>query len=406
MRRCLLLAAPVILSVVLLSSPAAACLWDRDTLAAEAEGLPEVVHVLTGRFPVNPPLFYEIRLERVSRQLQQTPDDLAAYDDAGVACDRLERGKEAIGWMERKRLALERSALPDPEMREHRYRYLANLGTFHVHHWIHGGAQNIEHLRRAHEFITEAVKLNPDAHFGRERYQLLAIEALLGGVGDTPGQGHPGAPATLLERPDWSEKQRRRIRHPRSLGGEESAMAALGYPDAVQGLTGLIVLGNAWGSIDVFYALALALQHEGHSSLSYLAQQRTQDLVELGRYSKIPGGPSLERPPDFQTFLRPADIEKLNRYHDYATKVADYWRKQRIDFMMERLRRGEHPDTHPKFWQGFAGEPAPPLPGSSLRERLQEHSFPIVVILVALALSSFFCLAYLRERRSRGTAAK
>ena len=43
----------------------AACLWDRDTPADEARGLPEVVAVLTGRFERNPPLFYEMRLGRV-----------------------------------------------------------------------------------------------------------------------------------------------------------------------------------------------------------------------------------------------------------------------------------------------------------------------------------------------------
>ena len=43
----------------------AACLWDRDTPADEAKGMPEVVAVLTGRFERNPPLFYEMRLARV-----------------------------------------------------------------------------------------------------------------------------------------------------------------------------------------------------------------------------------------------------------------------------------------------------------------------------------------------------
>ena len=65
--------------------------------------MPEVVAVLTGRFERNPPLFYEMRLERVTDHLQSHPEDLAAYDDAGVACDRLGRGDEAISWMEKKR---------------------------------------------------------------------------------------------------------------------------------------------------------------------------------------------------------------------------------------------------------------------------------------------------------------
>ena len=47
-----------------------ACLWDRDTPYHEAMEMPEVVAALTGRFPRNPPLYYRMRLDRVSAQLQ------------------------------------------------------------------------------------------------------------------------------------------------------------------------------------------------------------------------------------------------------------------------------------------------------------------------------------------------
>ncbi len=77
-----------------------ACLWDRDTPQDEALDMPEVVAALTGRFERNPPLYYEMRLARVEEYLQDHPEDLAACDDAGVACDRLGRGDEAIVWME------------------------------------------------------------------------------------------------------------------------------------------------------------------------------------------------------------------------------------------------------------------------------------------------------------------
>ena len=41
--------------------------------------------------------------------------------------------------------------------------------------------------------------------------------------------------------------------------------------DAVEGLSGLIVLGNAWESVDIFHALSYALQIDGRSSLAQLA---------------------------------------------------------------------------------------------------------------------------------------
>jgi hypothetical protein len=92
----------------------AACLWDRDTPADEAKGMPEVVAVLTGRFERNPPLFYEMRLARVMAHIQGHPEDLGASDDAGVACDRLGRGDEAISWMDKKQAQLEKLDASDP----------------------------------------------------------------------------------------------------------------------------------------------------------------------------------------------------------------------------------------------------------------------------------------------------
>ena len=127
----------------------AACLWDRDTPADEARGLPEVVAVLTGRFPRNPPLYYELRLKRVAAHLKDHPEDLDAYDDAGVACDRL-GNPSASEWMRLKREQLDRLEPSLPNVKEHRYRYHANLGTFLVHSWVRQGADRgkIDDVRR------------------------------------------------------------------------------------------------------------------------------------------------------------------------------------------------------------------------------------------------------------------
>jgi hypothetical protein len=64
------------LIALLAASPARACLWDDDTLATEARGLPDAVAVLTGRFERNPPRYCELRLraaeERIRRAGQTT----------------------------------------------------------------------------------------------------------------------------------------------------------------------------------------------------------------------------------------------------------------------------------------------------------------------------------------------
>src|SRR5688500_1406183 len=92
-----------IIAVAALAALASACLWDRDTLGMEVKNFPGLAQVITGRFERNPPLYYEMRLARVTKEIARTPEKLELYDDAGVACDRLGRSDEAIAWMKRKR---------------------------------------------------------------------------------------------------------------------------------------------------------------------------------------------------------------------------------------------------------------------------------------------------------------
>src|SRR5690242_9773526 len=92
-------------------APAGACLWDRDTLEHEGGKMPDGVQTIVGWFDRNPPLFYEMRLARVTNELRVSPDRLDLYDDAAVAADRLGRDDEAVALMGRKRAAMERAGL-------------------------------------------------------------------------------------------------------------------------------------------------------------------------------------------------------------------------------------------------------------------------------------------------------
>jgi hypothetical protein len=391
--------------LALAARPAAACIWDSDTAAVEARGLPEVVDVIAGRFEQSPPLFYEMRLARVTARIQADGRDLDAHDDAGAACDRLGRSDEAIAWMERKRAALDALSPHDPRAKEHRYRTLANLGTFHVHRWIRAGARRDDtaDLRRSRDLLAEAIALNPDAHFGRERYQLLAVEAALDGVG-----AEPGAFPVFLERRDWSDEQRRRLRRSRHTGGNQE-LAALGYADAVRGLSGLVVLGNAWESVDVFHALAAVLQVDGRSSLAYLARLRVAELLAQHRRSLIPGAgaPDVLREAEelYDVPLEGERLAELRAAYASARRSAEEWRAAREAFMLRRLREGRHPDTDTRFWDGFAGGSRPRLPGDGLvglvsANRLESGALAVLVL--GAALLGFSRLARRRgERRDR-----
>ena len=335
----------------------AACLWDRDTPAEEAEGMPEIVAVLTGRFERKPPLFYEMRLRRVTAEIQAHPEDLAAYDDAGVACDRLGRGDDAISWMEKKRAQLEKLDASRPEVKEHQYRYHANLGTFLVHRWARQGADRtkIDEVKAARDEIAKAIEINPNAHFGREIYQLRALEWIV----DPPKVEDATSLPNILD--------------PTFADADDRKTSPKEADDAVKGLAGLVVLGNAWESVDIFHALEFALEHDslgfprggdgGRTSLAYLAWLRCRELIDAGKGSMLPDAPRGEKLKESirePSYLPPK--EALDSAFVKLRAEADAWHAARTAFMMRRLEQGLHPDTDRGFWTGYAEQPAPGLP--------------------------------------------
>jgi tetratricopeptide (TPR) repeat protein len=391
--------------VLLLAPPLSvvACLWDRDTPDSESKGMPEVVAVLTGRFERNPPLFYEMRLERVSAHLQSHPEDLAAYDDAGVACDRLGRGDEAIAWMEKKRAQLDPLDAARPEVKEQLYRYHANLGTFLVHRWARQGGDRskIDEVKAARNEIAKALEINPNAHFGREKYQLQVLDWIM---------NPPKLEGVMIDLPNvlgWSVDD---------IYGQDTDPKEA--DDAVRGLAGLVVLGNAWESVDIFHALNIALQRDslgykrgregGRNSLAYLAWLRCRELIDTGKGSMLPDAPKGEA---LKGLLRQPGFVEANLLLDPAfTKLraeADAWHTARTAFMMKRLNEGRHPDTDPGFWNGYTEKPAPALPtrsvpnAASTRRALRMRLSAALVIGVPVFAIAFLISAARSRARQR-----
>jgi len=171
----------VVVLTLAMPMAAPACLWDRDTLKTEMTEMPGLTEIISGRFEQNPPAFYEMRLSRVVHEIEGGARDLELYDDAGVASDRLHRGDEAISWMAKKKSLIDTLDPKSETFTTHLYRYHANLGTFIVHKWLRAGAEadRIDELNEARDHIARAIEINPDAHFGREKYQLLAMDWLI-----------------------------------------------------------------------------------------------------------------------------------------------------------------------------------------------------------------------------------
>lgn len=341
-----------------------ACLNDRDSDALafearqlpivrpgasrEAPDIPGIVEVIVGRFTRNPALYYQLRIERCQKELAANPKLLTLYDDISVAYDKLGKSGEALAWIEKKRPHIPASDT------EALYRYFANAGTFRAHRWLRDGAkeERIGELEQARAEIAKAIALKPDAHFGREAAQLQAI--------------------------DWILKERTKqslayFIHRNAPSGNLREPAPLtSTPDkTLLGLAGLVVLGNAWESVDVFGALAGQLNKRGDAKVAYLAELRCHELIRAGKKSLFEGAKLPEAPhrsgEDY--LITPASRHWLGitNQDNIATKFkelrteAESWQAARTAFMEARLKAGHHPDTDPHFWDGYQDSPAPSL---------------------------------------------
>ncbi len=265
--------AGLLLIALVLAAPGrlVACLNDSDTAAQELvrarmAWVKRQSDAILGRFERFPAAYYERRIERERAQVEKTPTALNLYDDIAVALDRLGKDDEAIAWM-----ALKFDAMANSKpSSEDTYRYHANLGTFYIHRWFKAGADRSKmtdvELARTH--VAKAVEINPGAHFGRETVQLKAIDCIL-------------KPPAMIST-GWLGAKRLP-----SIIGE--VLTPVEANQAVEGLTGLITLGNAWESIDVFNSLVLALnQSDEGKPLASWARLRAEELARKGRTSFHP----------------------------------------------------------------------------------------------------------------------
>jgi hypothetical protein len=224
----------------------------------------------------------------------------------------------------------------EPGETEHWYRYHANIGTFYAHRWLKTkDRKRMEDMERGRKHIARGIEIKPNAHFAREPYQLMAMEWILDGCQDT-----------FLEfMRDAQEKK-----------NEEDGKRRI--EKSIEGLSGLIVLGAAWESIDIFAALSSQLDRNHHDKVAYLADLRVGELQKNGRKSLSMQGmkPYAER-----WHPRVTGIKTLETQYKMLREDAEAWHTERINYMMKRLEAGKHPDTHPDFWNEYKERPKPSL---------------------------------------------
>ncbi|HEY3332088.1 MAG TPA: hypothetical protein VGK19_18815 [Capsulimonadaceae bacterium] len=346
MKSCTLFAV-LVAALTLATLPTQACLNDRDTLAEEIKGLPEVAQIITGRFERNPPLYYEMRIKRLESEIPAHRDVLNNYDDIAVALDRVHRDDEAIRWEESKRaklIALNVSAT-DPATKENWYRYYANCGTCWVHRWLKRGADrtHIEEVQTARDMIAKAIEIKPGAHEWREKYQLLVMDWII-----NPRDPQTEVPYSL---PEYVRNGRAGFGHRKELD------------EAITGFAGLVVLGGGWESRDVFDTLRVLLQRrimEHGRHLEALAALRSDELSSKGGISLSEKFGAIKYVPRDRDGLKDENTPVYRKLR----AEADAWQARRAAYMMTRLQAGRHPDTDPTFWREWhdSGPPSIPMP--------------------------------------------
>ncbi|MBK1834867.1 hypothetical protein [Roseibacillus ishigakijimensis] len=326
-----------------LTLPLPACYWDRDTLRAELGGHLDTVKTLVGWFDRYPPLYYEMRLARVTAELAKNPEKAALYDDAAVACDRLGRSDEAIAWMEKKQRRAEEEAVA-PGAPTTRYKTLANLGTFHAHRWLSAKkadpATSRADLDRAISFIEQAIAEYPAAHFNREKYQLEVLQ--------------------------WLGGDENRLPSRQEIFPGRSSLTASELAEREAGFLGLIQLGAAWESPDLFLLLQKVYLAQERAHPRLLANLRVAELLHDGKTLLHPGLKPLFRDPaeisNGSTFLEPPAFNQTLAYFEKARRATEERDQARGRYLQARLTQGQHPDTDPDFWQHWQEPAFPPLP--------------------------------------------
>jgi hypothetical protein len=288
--------------------------------------------VIHERFPKHGPAYYHERDRVVREKLAAlAPDDPAAFpllDDLAVGMERLGRSNEAAAIMRDKLARQETKGLKGRDL----YTSYANLGTFLIHGSFApataGDAGARERFREGVGFIRKSVEVNPEAHFGRERWQAAIAEFLLAameapallkkydGIGDrldTPfDQIVSSRQGTGFGRPyDMVFTEELAYGHDgRGRGSFRDRITKVGAEEGWEGVDvpshrepvpfdeptlGIIGMWRQGGGASPHFALALGeiMLRVGQRSIAWSAFERASRLAD--RYSNAP---------DIQEFLR------------------------------------------------------------------------------------------------------
>jgi tetratricopeptide (TPR) repeat protein len=237
---------------------ALACLWDSDTLAEEALRQKDVGDVVRGRITKHSTFFYEEKVRYTKPLVDAGKAPAERYDDLAVAYDHLGQYDEAIAVMRAK-----------DERFPGLYTTLANQGTFEAHRG---------NFAAALELLKAALVKNPDAHFGREQYQVKAIE-YLEQLAKTPElERHRDLLGVDLSDADGHDLLFGDLGRPPKKGEKTGLERAGLKPDVLVGLAGIIRFGHGEKSRHLWLSLGVACALHGDRHLAIRAFARAHAL--------------------------------------------------------------------------------------------------------------------------------
>ena len=302
----------LIAALLFTASSTQACLWDNDTLKDEQRGLPAIADVLAGKFERHSRYFYEQRIVYMKAAIEKNPNDLAAYDNLAVAYEKLDDQDSAIAIM-----------LQKEKIKPAQYTTYANLGTFYLHK---GDFEN------GIAYIKTALAINPEAHFGREEYQLKLAEFLHRRKTDPssvtskdfldlnldPEQGRyfPGRPDGLWENARTQFKLK---------------------PNVFDGIVGMLRFGTG-RSPDLYYVLGGLLTLRGDKHLAYRAYKRAIELNHPLSGEIREGMERLKSAVEYPSDFDDAVIAK-------ERADADAWVRAFQDYEDNLVRSGKDPEA-------------------------------------------------------------
>ena len=332
------------LGLLATTAQAFACYNDSDTYLTELRDNLDITNAIIGRFTLYPPDYYKRRIESQTAILKKDPNNLDAYDNISVAYDRIGKSDEAIKWIELKRKHLSATS------GNHLYSTEANEGTFYIVRWITGHKTgDVSDAVKAEKYIEKALKINANAHFGREFAQLYSIRAMI--ACGKEEEWMPKFTASLIKIADRDHIDRKKLRY---------------------GIAGMMVLGAAWDLPMMIQAIAELVPEEGQvadlckQKLQYIGKDKygsSDRLIADDRFIEI--DLAAKYPIKAESTIHGQDRGTIRQ----LLRNGAEFQVSQTDWIETQLNAGKHPDNGDDFWKGY--KPVPPLP----KEKLATSTF-------------------------------